>query len=337
MSDMQPPVIGIDVSKRKLDVVLLAHGKTKSKVVENSAKGQSELATWLQKQHVVKEDIHACMESTGIYSEPVALGLLGQGMKVSVVNPACIKGFAQSENIRNKNDGVDAGVIARYCAVMKPQLWQAPAPEVRQLRAWSDRLAALKEIRQQELNRIEVLELAGQQDVQAHVREHVQWLDKQIKQIESDIDDHIDRHPSLKHDADLLESIPGLGRTTVAKLLGSLGDIRRFRDAKALAAFIGVTPKQRQSGSSVRGRTTISRMGSSDLRAALYMPAMVARKHNPILRSFAERLQANGMAPMAVIGAVARKLVHQIYGVLRTDTPFNPGYLSNSLAIQDGI
>jgi transposase len=337
MNNAQNPVIGIDVSKRKLDVALLANGKIKAKVVENSAKGHSELMTWLEKQHVSKEEIHACMESTGVYSEPVALGLLAQGIKVSVVNPACIKGFAQSENIRNKNDSVDAGVIARYCAVMKPQLWQAPSLEVRQLRAWSDRLAALKEIRQQELNRIEVLELAGQQEVEAHVREHVQWLDKKIKQIESDIDDHIDRHPNLKHDADLLHSIPGLGRTTVAKLLGGLGDIRRFRDAKALAAFVGVTPKQRQSGSSVRGRTTISRMGSGDMRAALYMPAMVARKHNPILRCFAERLQANGMAPMAIIGAVARKLVHQIYGVIRSGKPFNPSYLQKSLAVQDGI
>lgn len=337
MNNMQKPVIGIDVSKRKLDMALLANGKTKAKVVENTAQGHNELLTWLQKQQVALDTVHVCMESTGIYSEPLALKLQAQGIKVSVVNPACIKGFAQSENIRNKNDSIDAGVIARYCAAMKPQLWQAPALEVRQLRAWSDRLVALKEIRQQELNRIEVLEIAEQEEVVAHVREHVQWLDKQIKQIESDIDDHIDRHPGLKHDADLLTSIPGLGRTTVAKVLGSLGDIRRFRDAKALAAFVGVTPKQRQSGSSVRGRTTISRMGSGDLRAALYMPAMVARKHNPILRSFAERLQANGMAPMAIIGAVARKLVHQIYGVIRSGKPFDSGYLTKSLAIQDGI
>ena len=337
MDNMQHPLIGIDVSKRKLDVMLLVGGKAKTKVVENSHQGYLDLVVWLQKQHVVPEMVHACMESTGIYSEPVALGLQALGLTVSVVNPACIKGFAQSENVRNKNDSIDAGVIARYCAAMRPEPWQAPPLEVRQLRAWSDRLVALKEIRQQELNRIEALEIAGQPDVVAHVREHVEWLDKQIKQLESDVDDHIDRHPNLKRDAALLTSIPGIGHATVAKLLGSLGDVRRFQSAKALAAFVGVTPKQRQSGTSVRGRTTISRMGSRDLRTALYMPALVARRHNPILRSFAERLQANGMAPMAVIGAVARKLIHQIYGVIRSGKPFDPTYLTKSLALQDGI
>lgn len=337
MNNAPYPVVGIDVSKRKLDVTLLADGKAKRKVVENSAHGYGELVTWLQKQHVALAETHVCMEATGIYSEPVALGLQARGLRVSIANPACIKGFAQSENIRNKNDVVDAGVIARYCAVMRPELWQAPALEVRQLRAWNDRLLALKDIRQQELNRLEALEFVAQEEVAAHVREHVQWLDRQIKQLESNIDDHIDRHPDLKRDVDLLVSIPGVGRATAAKVLGSLGDIRRFQSAKALAAFVGVTPKQRQSGSSVRGRTTISRMGNRNLRAALYMPAIVARKFNPVLRAFSERMSANGLAPMAVIGAVTRKLVHQIYGVIRSGKPFDAGHLTKTLAIQDGI
>ncbi|MTW14591.1 transposase, partial [Pseudoduganella eburnea] len=88
----------------------------------------------------------------------------------------------------------------------------------------------------------------------AHVQAHIVWLNQQIAQIEKDIDDHIDRHPGLKHDAELIETIPGLGRTTAAKILGHVGDVRRFENAKALAAYIGVTPRQRQSGSTIRGR-----------------------------------------------------------------------------------
>lgn len=328
--------VGIDVSKKKLDVALLQEGKVKSKVLMNSPAGYRELGVWLERQHVVLGEVHACMESTGIYSEPVALGLQDLGLQVSLVNPACIKGFAQSENIRNKNDKLDAAVIARYCAAMHPALWQAPPLEQRQLRAWIDRLRALKDIRHQELNRIEAHEFAGNVELVAHIEEHIDWLDAQIKRLEHDIDDHIDRHPNLKHDAELLTSIPGLGRTTAAKVLGTVGDLRRFTSAKALAAFIGVTPRQRQSGM-MRGRTTVSRIGHHDLRAALYLPAVVARKHNPLLHAFAERLLHNGMAPMAVITAIARKLVHQMYGVIRSGQPFDPAYLQKRLAIQDGI
>ncbi|MFB9795284.1 transposase, partial [Shinella granuli] len=158
-----------------------------------------------------------------------------------------------------------------------------------------------------------------------------------IKKLEKEIDDHIDRHPDLKNDAQLIASIPGLGMTTIARVLGHIGDIRRFKNAKAFAAFLGVTPKQRTSGSSVRGRTVMSKTGSTSLRAALFMPSMVARRHNPILRQFADRLLATGMAKKAVIGAVTHKLAHLIYGVIRTGKPFDANFLSNRLAIQDGI
>lgn len=331
------PVVGIDVSKKKLDVALLINGKTKSKVVENCAAGFKALLEWLSKSKAELADLHVCMEATGVYYEPVALALHDAGIKVSVVNPGCIKGFGHSENIRNKNDATDAGLIARYCLAMSPSAWK-PAPlEQRQLRAWTVRLQSLKEMRQQEENRLEAHAITGMDAVALHVQEHVSWLDGEIKKLEGEIDDHIDRHPGLKHDAELIGSIPGIGRLTVARVLGHIGDVRRFESAKAFAAFLGVTPKQRTSGTSIRGRTMISRAGSSAIRAALYMPSMVARRYNPILAQFAERLRANGMANKAVIGAVMHKLTHLIYGVINTNQPFDPKFLSKGLAIQDGI
>src|SRR5476649_1062296 len=329
--------VGIDVSKKKLDIALLVNGKTKTKVLENSTEGHRALVDWLNKSKIPLSVMHVCMEATGVYSEPVALALHQAGLVVSVVNPACIKGFGHSENIRNKNDAIDAGLIARYCAAMKPSPWNPPPLEQRQLRAWSLRIQALKDIRQQEENRLEALAISGMDEVAQHVRQHIVWLTAEIEKLEGDIDDHIDRHPDLKHDADLLATIPGIGMTTVARILGQLGDIRRFDSAKAFAAFLGVTPRQRTSGRSVKGRTTISRTGSTSLRAALYMPSLVARRHNPILHQFAERLTATGMAKKAVIGAVMHKLAHLIYGVIRNDKPFDPNYLSKGLVIQDGI
>ncbi len=330
-------VVGIDVSKKKLDVALLVNGKTKSKVVDNSASGHRALLEWLGKSKAPMAALHVCMEATGVYYEPVALALHAAGLRVSVVNPACIKGFGYSENIRNKNDAVDAGLIARYCVAMAPAPWTPPPIEQRQLRAWSMRVQALKDIRQQEENRLEAHTVTGMDEVAEHVRGHIAWLSAEIAKLEDEIDDHIDRHPGLKHDADLIASIPGVGATTVARILGHLGDIRRFESAKAFAAFLGVTPKQRTSGTSVRGRTMISRTGSTALRAALYMPSLVARRHNPILAQFAERLLATGMAKKAVIGAVMHKLTHLIYGVIHTGKPFDANYLSKGLANQDGI
>jgi len=330
-------VVGIDVSKKKLDIALLLNGKIKAKVVENSSDGYKLLLAWLNKSKVVKETLHICMEATGTYYEPVAFALHEAGMTLSVINPACIKGFGHSENIRNKNDTADAGLIARYCAAMKPTPWMPPPLEQRQLRAWSLRVQALKDIRQQEENRLEANSFTGMTDVAEHVKQHIAWLSAEIQKLESDIDDHIDRHPGLKRDAELITSIPGIGATTVAKILGQFGDIRKFDSAKAFAAFLGVTPKQRTSGSSIKGRTMMCRTGSSSMRAALYMPSLVACRYNPTLRRFAERLSANGMAKKAVVGAVMHKMTHLIYGVIRTGKPFDPNYLSNRLAIQDGI
>lgn len=330
-------VVGIDVSKKKLDIALLVNGKIKAKVLENSAEGHKGLLAWLGKSSVPLSAMHVCMEATGVYSEPVALALHQAGLIVSVVNPACIKGFGASENIRNKNDAIDAALIARYCAAMQPAAWQPPPLEQRQLRAWTLRVQALKDIRQQEENRLEAHAVTGMEEVAAHVRQHVDWLSAEIAKLESDINDHIDRHPGLKHDATLLVSIPGVGMATAARILGQLGDIRRFCNAKAFAAFLGVTPRQRSSGTSVKGRTMISRTGNTSLRAALYMPSLVARRHNPILHRFAERLAATGMAKKAVIGAVMHKLAHLVYGVIHTGKPFDAHYLQKGLAIQDGI
>jgi len=333
MNTTRNDVLGIDVSKKKLDLALLINGKLKAKVFDNTSAGHRALVEWLRDSKASLATLHICMEATGVYYEAIATTLHAEGFKVSVVNPACIKGFGSGENIRNKNDEIDAALIARYCAAMNPEPWVAPPLEQRQLRAWTLRVQSLKDIRQQEQNRIEAHIVAGLQDVADNVAEHIKWLDAEIRKLQDDRT----CHPGLKNDAALIASIPGLGMTTVARILGHLGDIRRFKNAKAFAAFLGVTPKQRTSGTSLKGRTMLCKTGSTSLRAALFMPSMVARRHNPILHQFAERLLANGMAKRAVISAVTHKLAHLIYGVVRTGKPFDANYLHKNLAIQDGI
>ncbi len=257
-------VVGIDVATRTLDSALRGNGKTKFTVVDNIPAGHAWLHQWLAERGAPQEHTHICMEATGPYSEAVAIALVEAGWRVSVVNPARIKGFAQGELVRNKTDRADAALLARFCAAMCPSLWTPPSPAWRELHAWVDRLHALKDMHQQERNRLEAHEASGQLLLVKAVQAHLDWLGQQIDELERTINGHIDRHPDLKGEAERLHSIPGSGKTTGAKGLAYAGDVRRVAKAKALAAFIGVTPRQRVSGSSVNGRTMMSRPGHAD-------------------------------------------------------------------------
>ena len=333
---MNEHAVGIDVSKRKLDVCVVKGEKFKTKVVPNTAEGHQTLDHWLRARDLDPQ-VPVCLESTGPYSEAVATALADAGWCVSVVNPARVKGYAQSQLARNKTDTVDARFLALYAQRAELEPWTPPDPALRELRALVERLQALLDMRQQELNRLEAIGQSEAGQVAGMVREHVAWLDRQIARVESDIDDHIDGHPQLKRDAELIRSIPGIGEKTAARILAYIGDVRRFRSAKALAAFVGVTPRQRTSGTSVRGRTMLSRAGSGPARRALYMPGIVAVRHNPVIIALAERLRERGLAPKAIVGASMRKLVHLIYGVVCSGTPFKAETPMKSLVIQDGI
>ena len=220
-------VVGIDVAKRKFDIALFSNNKLKTKVFDNTPSGHKAFADWLDERGANPTQTHLCMEATGPYSETLATHLVAEGWQVSVVNPARIKGFAQSELARNKTDRADAALLARFCVAMRPSLWTPPPAAWRELRGWVDRLQALKEMHQQESNRLEAHQASGQTVLMQDVQIHLDWLHKQIKALERNINSHIDRHPDLKHDAELLGSIPGIGDTTVAKVLAYAGDVRR--------------------------------------------------------------------------------------------------------------
>jgi len=321
--------VGIDVSKRKLDVAVLdERNKIKSRVVPNDVAGRALLLKWLTERGATPGNTHVCMESTGPYSEAAALAFWDASWKVSVVNPAQPKRYAESLLLRNKTDSTDASMLARYCAERTPELWVAPSFAHRKLRALVDRLQALNDMRQQELNRLE-----GQEDPadSAHksIVGHVSWLEARIVELEKEIKDHIDddeNKDTLKKDVDLIVSIPGLGKATAAKLMAYLGDLRRFTSGKALAAFIGVTPQRVESGTSVRGQSKISRIGHAYVRQALFMPALVACRHNPVIKAFRDRMVAAGKPKKSAAIAAMHKLVHIIYAVVRSGEAFDPNY-----------
>jgi transposase len=154
------------------------------------------------------------------------------------------------------------------------------------------------------------------------------FFDGQINQTKKAIQAHIDQHEELKHMQTLLVTIPGIGKLTAAKLLGEIRNILDFQSARQLAAYAGLTPRNFLSGTSVHKKSRLSKTGNSNLRKVLFLPAIVAKKCNPIIHTFCVRLSQSGLKPMEVVGAAMRKLLHLIYGILKTGRPFDPNYLN---------
>ncbi|WP_341758691.1 IS110 family transposase [Candidatus Tisiphia endosymbiont of Ditula angustiorana] len=314
---MNSTILGIDISKATFDVALLHNNKTKTKKFDNNLQGFGTLKQWLLTNKI--DTVHACMEATGCYGEKLAQYLYDNNFKVSIVNPARIKGFATSRLSRVKTDKADCQLIAQFCKVMQPDFWQPTAVHIRELQQWVNRLDALIAHRNQETNRLEsVSDL-----VKANIQVHIDFLDKQIKEVEQAISRHIKQHKDLSDKSKFLESIPGVGDKTIAIVLAFLGNIEAFDSAKQIVAFVGLNPKPRQSGSSVRGVSRISKTGDADLRKAFYMPAVVSMRFNPIIKDFSQRLSSAGKSKMVTVVAAMRKLLHIIYGVLKNETVFN--------------
>ena len=314
------PTLGIDISKDSFHVELSVNEKLRHRKFSNRQEGFAELRAWLTKHKVAQ--VHACLEATGPYSEALALYLHQQDYIVSVVNPAQIKAFGQSELLRNKDDRPDAGLIRRFCEKQQPAPWTPPPAHLRELQALTRHLENLHETRQQQQNR---LEATSAKSVVKSLRKLVAHLDAEILRTEQQIADHIDRHPDLKEQCQLLESIPGIGQRTAAKLLAEIDGISRYKSARQVAAYAGLTPKNNRSGT-IRGRTRLSKTGNSRVRKALYLPAIVATRHNPIVIAFCRRLELRGKTKMQIVGAAMRKLIHIAFGVLKSGKMFDPNH-----------
>jgi transposase len=324
---MTQPVLGIDIAKLKFNVCLInTNGKLKHKVFPNNATGFEQLSEWLSKQSV--QAVHACLEATGTYGEALSFCLHQAGHTVSVINPAATKAFAQSRLSRTKTDKVDAELIGRFCQAQLPPAWTPLPQEVRELQALVRRLEALIEMRVMEENRLS--SGIAVDSVRASVEELLNHLNEQIKRTEELIRQHINSHPTLKRQSQLLDSIPGIAETTAALLLSEMTDITQYRSARQVAAYAGLVPRERQSGSSVRGRARLSKIGNARLRRALYFPVMTAIRCSPFFQQWAEGLLKRGKSKMSVICAVMRKLVHVAYGVLKSGKEFDPQWAKSA-------
>jgi transposase len=308
--------VGVDIAKDKFDCALELNNRYKHAVFPNNKQGYKAFLKWL-KQYTITSWV--CMEATGHYSEELADFLKEKEIRVSVVNPFQIKSFAKASLARNKNDTIDAKLIAQFGQCMEPRLYQSSSREQKEIRELTKVLDMLK---------AQVIQLTNQlhslkgQAAQNSVKKMIEKLEQEIKAIQQKIDELIKSNQQLKEKFELLLSIKGIGKLTAYQILARMPEVQCFQTAKQFAAYMGITPKQHQSGSFV-GKTTISRLGDSRLRKALYMAALVVKRYNKSLLPFVNKLQTKGKTPKTIICAVMRKLAHIIFGVLKNKQAFN--------------
>jgi transposase len=307
---MENTIIGIDVSKDRLDVAVRPSGEVF--VVERNAAGLEELVARLKglSPHIV------ALEATGGFETIAAAALASAGLPVVIVNPAQVRSFAKAINQRAKTDPIDAGVVAHFAEATKPELRPLPDEATRLL---ADLVARRRQIiemigaeRQRE-KRITVTRL------KKSITRLLKALEKELATVDTDIDDAVRGSPAWREKEDLLASVPGVGPTIARTLIAELPELGQL-GRKEIAALAGLAPFTRQSGQ-WRGRSFIGG-GRTPVRAVLFMGAMVAKKHNPVLKAFFDRLVAAGKPKIVALIAVARKLLTILNAILRDHRPW---------------
>lgn len=323
--------LGIDIAKADFAVAMLDGEQLVGEgTFVNTPAGFAKLAAWCDRhlKALPESALHACMEATGTYGIELAFFLHARFFetqhRISVVNPHQTNHHGKSRLLRNKTDRVDAENIAHFCATQHPADWQPPTETQRRLKELSRHLESIEKSMTREKNRLE----SGIHDpgIQRQIKQLLGLLEEQKQETQNEVEALLKQDATLLEQARLLESIKGVGRTTAIKFLAEVQDVRLFDSAAQLAAFAGLSPSQKQSGSSVRGKTSISKKGNSRLRTLLYMPIMAAMRHNPLIKPLTDRLLAEGRPKKVAMTAGMRKLLFLMFGVLKSGQPFDPNY-----------
>ncbi|MEE8207954.1 MAG: IS110 family transposase [Nitrosomonadaceae bacterium] len=318
----QDNLVGIDVSAKELVVRMEKDGIRISLSFDNELAGHKKLLKYITKDG---RKAQVCMEATGIYHFQCALYLSkSKKIKVMVINPKVIKHFGIALMQRAKTDPVDAGVILEYIKRMEFIQWQPPADNCLQIQAISRRICQLKEEVNRETNRRHADEYKNVLNaINKDIETSIEHLNKRIKLLEEKGIKIIHSDEKIKKCFELLISIKGIAETSALKILAELICMPKDMQAAQWVAYAGLDPRPVESGSSINKPRRISKAGNKYLRAALYMPAWVAVRHDPNVKAFYDKLIAAGKKPLQAIVAVMRKLLHAIWGMLKSDSQWD--------------
>jgi transposase len=329
---------GVDVSASELSVAMCSGTVDhEEKIFTNNAVGHQALLAYLLRG---KDRARVCLEASGTYSLDLALTLQAhRQVEVSVVNPRRARRFAESLGERSKTDPVDARVLCQYALRMPWVPWVPPARLALRLRCLTRAIEALGVTRTQEKNRQHSLR-ASQALSPFLIRElqrHLDYLQFRIARLRREALRIIACDPELDRRFRLMLTTPGIGETSALQILGELAVLPDTLDARQWVAFAGLDPLRFSSGTSVEKKPRISRGGSRHLRRGLYMPAVVAIRHEPHLRAFYQRLRARGKAPLQAIVAVMRKLLHAFFAMFRSDQVYDGAKLCRTELVTGSV
>jgi transposase len=317
--------VGVDVSQQSLDVRARNASSAEARPAQfaNTPAGHRQLIKWSTKGG---RSARVVLEATGLYSLDLALALdAAPRIEVMVVNPRAARKFAEACLQRSSTDATMALALQEYAARMEFVAWVPPSVAVRELRAIARRLAALTVEKTRELNRQHAA--GASEDTPAVVANdvavNVRHLERRIAELERHAVTLISTTPELKQAYDCVLSVCGIAQTSAIQLLGEILVLPADMTVRQWVAHSGLDVRHVRSGTSVHKVPRISKQGNAHLRRALYMPALVATQYEPHVRAFYEQLVAAGKRPLQAVVAVMRKLLHAIYGMLKTNTPFD--------------
>lgn len=318
---MNTPTVGIDMAKLTFCAALwFGRQRFLKAQFDNDRGGFRKLRTWL-KAHGAGGRLRVAVESTSTYAEPLLEWLYAAGYEMFLLNPEQVAHYARACGQRNKTDPADAVTIAAFIASHDATPWQPPPPEQKDLRS-------LTRARAQVVATTTMLSLQLQtaaKPAQVHLRALLAAARRTLAALEAEITAHLQKHPALKQSVRRLMSLKGIGLVSAAVIVAELPPITPQSDPRVIASWGGLTPQRWQSGPR-EWRTRMSRKGNAYLRQALYMPALVAKRHNPLLRDFAQRLAARGKTHGAILGAISHKMLRILVGLLRSNSDFNPNW-----------
>jgi transposase len=303
--------VGIDVSKARLDLAMSSGGEVQS--VSNDPRGIATVCERLR--HV--QPARVVLEASGGLETAVVAELGVAGLAVVVVNPRQVRDFARATGQLAKTDALDARVLALFAERIRPELRPLPSEQERELKALVARRRELVEMITAERNRL----AAAPQRLRARIRKHIEWLERELERADQDLDQQLRNSPLWREREDLLRTVPGVGRVLCATLLAELPELGRL-NRRAIAKLVGVAPLNRDSGT-LRGKRTVWG-GRAQVRAVLYMAALVAVRHNPVLKAFYQRLLHQGKPPKLALTAAMRKLLLILNAMLKHQTPWSP-------------
>jgi len=308
---MTDQVIGSDVGKEKLDVNL--NGQKRVRDWANDEAGRAELGDWVVEQGVSL----VVVEASGGYEAALVSELVGRGQEVALVNPTRVRAFARAEGILAKTDKIDARVIARFGATMKPQARARRDDDQVALNEKITRRRQLVLMLTAEKNRLHTASPA----MQTHITSHIGWLESEIGELETQISQAIKANPAWTETAKRVDSVPGIGFITAATLVADLPELGQLNRQK-IAALVGVAPFNHDSGKQ-RGKRRIFG-GRTSVRSVLYMATLSAIRHNPVIKEFYQRLLDKGKLKKVALTACMRKLLVILNTMVKSRQDWNP-------------